>query len=334
MIRRSPSEKYLVYLLSHPDVRSVEELRDHFLELQLPWLGNLYVDRLRAKMELPDPFYPYERQHRPSIRWLLSTGVFDLYHPTEAVYEAQQLLEHPRAKEYVEALLITHVPLINIQDGLARKYSFRMSIAGLERYKYFYYNVDLVDTTEMRALLQYQDDVAKKHADVDVAAQGRFLERARYGDARRVAANMPHSPYTSMVAQMRLGALPYRLNFAQILEAIQNAAAIKALEIVQGAQGGMQAALDASSYMNMAIKAKEASKELVDPTQALHEQLNAVRLRTQVQSIVTIHDLSNGQHTAELAPPTAVKVDMDVPLDDIEDAKDPTEESIDDLTGK
>jgi hypothetical protein len=320
VIRRSPAEKYLLYLLSVPDVaRTVEDLRDHFLELQLLWLGSAYVDRLKGRMELPQPFYPYERQHRESVRWLLSTGLFDFYHPTDAVEEAKTILSNPRAKEFAEALFITRVPLINIRDGLAKRLNVRISIGGLEKYQYYFFNTDLVDSTEMRALLLYQHDIAKKHPDVEVAAQGKLLERAGYGDGRRLATNMPHSPYTSMIAQMRMGVYPYKLDFAAMLEAIQNAAAIKALEIVQSSTGGMQAALDATSYLNMAVKAAEAAKEIVDPTQALKDQFNAVRLRTAKKDLVVIQQLSNGNHTADIGAPLPIEGqegDGDVPMPD------------------
>lgn len=164
MIRRSPCELYIKFLAVHPDNYNDDAIRDCVRGQQLDYLGHEYLHRLRKKLRVPVPFYPNNRLHEPSRKFLLRHRIFGFFHPDDDALASHQLLQKPRAKELIETMTIAGEPPALISHRL-RHVGITTTVRAVKRYCSFYWDLSLVDSTELRALLRmrieyprYRDD--------------------------------------------------------------------------------------------------------------------------------------------------------------------------------
>lgn len=310
MIRRSPAELYLKYLVLHPRRYTNEEIRDIFEFAQLDFLGNWYVDKIREDLTPPDPFFPFDTKHASSNRYLLATGLSWVFHPDEHGRRAFKILEKPRIKEFVESMTASNAPSIAIARACSRQYRFQCVSTDIDRYRDFFWNLDLVDSTELRALLQLRVDLVENHRNPEVAQTHRALKSAFYKDARKAAADLPFSPLSALIAQMRMGASPTKLDLALVVKETQNIVAMRLLESVSiSSKGDSSRALDFSSVLE---KVTGTLDKIVTPDAQLRDQLAAIAMRTDDVELPSIHALSFGRHTVEV---TQMETTDELPAD-------------------
>ena len=118
MIRHSPCEVYIKYLLSHVGGYGDEDVIQILRLKQLDFIGPSYLQRLRSDLLVPTTFRPHDRRHRPSARFLSTHQLHYLYHPDGAMEIARKVLHNPRAKEAMETMLITADPPALIADSM------------------------------------------------------------------------------------------------------------------------------------------------------------------------------------------------------------------------
>lgn len=300
MIRRSPAETYIRYLILHPRKYANAQIKDILLYSQLDYVGDWYVDKLREQLSPPTPFRPFDKTHRPSKRYLLSTGLTWIFHPDAEGKRAFQILELPRIKEFVEAMLTSNAPFEPIAAELTQRRNFACTPLAVQRYREFFWNMDLVDSTELRALLQFRVDQLAAHSDPQVQAQQSAVKKAFWNDARRTASELPFSPLSALIAQMRMGLMPSKLDLARVLEQGRNFAAIRILEAA--ANNGRGDSSKAFDYATVLEKITNTLERIVTPDAELYAELAKITLRTDDVPIPTIHQLSGGRHTADLSP--------------------------------
>lgn len=300
MLRHSPAEFYIKYLIVHPsghDDARVKELLD---EVQLDSINEEYIKKLRATCTPPYPFYPSDPLHRPSQRFLMKEKLQGLFSLDESTKRAIDALKSPRVKEFIESMVLSGASSVLIASALTNQKNFACTSLSIDKYKHFFWNIDLVDTTEMRALLALrasQPDENEKYEDRVVKAA---LYRASFDDPRRVAADLPNAPLVALMSQMRMGFMPRQIDLAKVLEATQKAAAIRALEAtLRGAPRDSTRALEFSTVTKMM---GEVLETVVKPDERLREELATIALRTEEGGVPIIHELSQGQHTLDLQP--------------------------------
>lgn len=284
------------------------QISERLLKEGLDDLGAWYLDEIRAEDKTPRSFRPYDKRHQSSQRWLLQTGLYELYHPERDMKEAQRLLSIPRAKEFVEAMLAANAPLEAVQESLPRYTHSPTTVAALERYRYFFWNIELLNSVQLRALLHLRLERLANHMDPQVAAQAGPMKKASHTDPVRFAANLPFNPMSAVAAQMRLGVTARNIQIGKVLDAIQQAAAIKAYETLHFSSGPM-AAMDAKTYLDMVRTAIEARDLLNDPDQRVYERLQLVALETEKRPSLTMHELTGGNHTTDFGPRSDPKED-------------------------
>lgn len=298
MIRRSPAELYLKYLVLHPKGHTNEQIREICQFAQLDALGNWYLNRLRQELDPPEPFRPFDKNDKNSYRFLLSTGLSGIFHPDAAGKKAFEILKTPRIKEFVESSLISNVNPVAIAMAATRQYRFECDSRAIERYKSFFWNIDLLDTTELRALLQLRIDALEDHANAEIKSQHAAVKTASYKDSRRAAADLPVSPISAMIAQMRMGLSPSVIDLPKIILQSKNLAGIRTYEALQNnGRGDSTRALDFSGVLERLVN---VAKEMEDPDGDLREQLATITMRNDDAALPTIHQLSQGRHTAEV----------------------------------
>lgn len=302
MIRRSPAETYLRYLLLHPKKYTNAQVTEICQFAQVDYLGDWYLDRLRAGLTPPKPFFPFDRNHQPSRNFLLLNQLAPIFETDDAGRKAFKILELPRVKEFVEASLISHAPTAAIALMAGRHHRFNCNPLVIERFRAFFWNIDIVDSTELRGLLQLRYMQIEEHANPTVKKQFDPMKRAYYQDARKKAADLPFSPLSAVLSQMQMGILPSGLDVAKVMTLAQNYATARVAEAT--IQGGRGDSVNALNFAIVAEKMTNTLKELQKPEEDLQKSLATIALRTADDAIPTIHALTagGGSFTVDTGP--------------------------------
>jgi hypothetical protein len=309
---RSPAEFYIKYLILHPDKYLTRDIKERLLDEGLDFISEAYIDRLRSKLKPPTPFYPNDRDHAPSFHFLINERINGLFHRELAVRTALEILSLPRAKEFVEAMVLVQVPLPAISAYLTRHLGVFCTTEALELYRHYFWNVNLLDSSQMRVLIQLRIDTLADHVP-ELQGKQAVLKAAYYKDARKIGADLPHSPMAATLAQMRLGIRPGRQELALRMLEARDMAALRATEAVhQDGPGDSQKFLN---YANGSRLFEEMLQMVVKPEDQMQEQLRAIALRMDTREVPSIHTLSAGHHTVDLAPTK----DLDHDDDELDD---------------
>lgn len=321
MIRRSPAEVYTKYLLLHPRGYTDDEVGRILEYANLPHLGGWYLKKLKDDLVKPDPFYPFDARHLPSRAFLLTERLGWIFAPDEYGKQAFEILELPRVREFVETMLLAHAPPVSIAGVLARRYDFACTETSVVRYKDFFWNVDLLDATEMRAILELQQIRLATSTDPDMAMQAAALKYPLFRDARRAAADMPFTPFAAMSTQVKLGIFPGKLDQPKLLEQASGLLMMRVLEAAT--HDGKDASNKAMNWSIALGKIMEAKEKVADPTADITEQLQRVVYRTDNSPVPTFQQLK-GTHTIDVVGQEVSTTDS-VPLSEVEDEDDDEE---------
>lgn len=296
---RSPAEFYLKYLIVHPDGLSTPAIKERLIDEGLDFISEEYLDRLRLNLVPPSPFYPDDRNHAASMAFILRERINRLFQRDITMKMALELLHMPRAREFAESMLLIQVPLSAIAAFISRHRGVYCTPDALELYSHYFWNINLLDSTQMRVLAMLRIDLAaqnipefKDHKDV--------LKTAYYKSALRAAVDLPHSPTTAMIVQQRLGVKPSRSDLALRMMEARDTAIMRAVEATQ--QDGLH---DSQKFLNYATGSRileELLQMVVKPEEEMREQLQSIALRTDPNQLTPIHQLSGGQHTVDVSP--------------------------------
>lgn len=300
MIRRSPCEYYLKYLVVHPEQYTNDRIREICNELHLDFLGSWYVGNLRTSCVPPVPFYPSDPLHSPSQRFLMRERIQNLFIQNEDVKIAFKIVERVRVKEFIEAMVLAGAPDSAIARALRENRNFPCTIQAIERYRHYFWNIELVDSTDMRALIRLRVDAAGSSTDPEIQAQHSALQRAYYNDPRKIAADLPSTPIAAMFSQIRMGIMPGKLELVKVLEMSQAMSAGRALEAMMVA--GPEDSSRAFNYANVLRIVTETLEHVAKPDEDLQNDLKAITMKTEEKSVPTLSELTKGRHTAELEP--------------------------------
>lgn len=303
MIRRSPCELYIKYLLVHPDGYTDDSVLDIVRGQQLDYLGHEYLKRLRARLRIPVPFYPNNKLHSPSKKLLVRHKILGFFHPDEDSITAHHLLQKPRAKELIETMVIAGESHGVIAHRL-RSIGSTVKVRAVKRYCGFYWNVELVDSTELRALLRmrvehprYRDDGMEPLPEQRL--QMFAMNKVQYQDPRRMMVDMPVIPMAGLMNQMRMGLMPSQVELARLANVTRVAATVRAFESTMA--GGPMGAVQARDYALVAKTMSEMILEIGSPDIELQKELQQLALVTDESTLPYIGELE-GTHTVSLEP--------------------------------
>lgn len=296
---RSPAEYYIKYLVCHPDRYDTTFIMGRLIDEGLDAISERYITDLRAKMDMrrPATFHPEDRGHAPSFAFVVKERINRLFQPDVSMKMALEILESPRAKEFVESMVLVHTPLSAIASFITKRRKVYCTAEALELYTHYFWNIELLDSTQMRVLLDMRADVAAANVP-EFKDRLTILRRAYYKDPRKVAADLPYSPTSAMLAQMRMGERPSRVEIAKRMQETRDVVWLRAIEAAQtDGKGDDQKFLN---YINGGRILEELLQLVVKPEDQLRDQLSAITLRTETKKVPSIHSLSDGRHTTEL----------------------------------
>lgn len=312
MIRRSPCELYIKYLLAHPDRYELRAIRHIVRGQQLDYPNDDYVESLKSRLRLPTPFYPSNKYHKRSHLFLMQHKLLGFFHPDAGCRAAHELLRNARAKELIETMTIAGDPPPIIAHRL-QDVGISSSTLSVERYCQFYWNIRLVDQTELRALIRmrvdstaYRDDGAMPTNDQ--LLQSRALAKVRYQDPRSMILSMPVTPLAGMMNQIRMGLMPERVEFARLASAAKAAATVRVLE--QMLDGGPMAAVRGRDYALVAKTMGEMLDEMGSPDAELQKELQQLKLQTDTGRVPHVGELP-GDYAVEMEPTKREVIDVE-----------------------
>ena len=297
MIRRSPCEYYIKYLLVHPDDYPDSEIEEILRLQQLDNIGLEYIERLRNECTPPTPFYPFDELHFKSQRFLIREGIRSLFIPDSDADCAMKLLTTPRAKETIETSLICFSASAWIAAVLTRRLGVPATSDAIEIYKHLFFNINLVDSHELKTILRKrvsQVEVYDTHQQVLKTIEW----KTGYTDPRRLSAEMAITPLAGMMNEMRMGLMPTNVELAKVASAARLAATVGCLE-------GLARGERPDRCRDLAHTAKlmhEMLETVGDPESDLQSSLQLLRLQTEAEPIPSIEQLSAGHHTVDVQP--------------------------------
>lgn len=300
MIRNSPAEKYIEYLVSHPEGYSDDDIVGIMQLKQLDFIGPQYFARLRKEIRIPSPFYPENKVHKPSSRFLAAHRIYYLHHPDEAMDLAFRILKEPRAKEMLETMLITR----DSERLCARRLSSlipSVTSKAVERYKFFFFNIDAVDSYELQALIRLRTEYVPLKTDGYEDQVRTALRKAGHQDPRRAMAAHPLPQVAGMMNQMRMGLMPSRADLARMVELAQHASIARTFNTVM-TQYGPHAAAEARDWTLTTKMLGEVAADIGSPDAGLQRDLQALALKTDSSEVPHISQLTGGDHTVDLQP--------------------------------
>lgn len=309
MIRHSPCERYIRYLLLDSATRTNAEVRGLLEAQALDCLGDGYLNGLRQEYQvLPEGFDPRNRQHTSSFNLIRAAGVLDLFQgdPVEMA-PVYTILDTPRAKEFIEAAIIWEAPSQIIAHQLQRRFGVAaITPTAVERYKWFFWDVHLLDTIELKGIIKLRYMRLKESANTEASLHGKALTSALYSDIRWIAANTPKSPFSAMFGLIHLGIVPPAFDANRVLAQAQQNISLRVLQESYSLFPDADRRLLnwTTSYKILA----ELAEDRANPEDDLRAQLEAITLRSDTQPMPHVLAISNGQHTVDLmAPPTESK---------------------------
>jgi hypothetical protein len=201
---------------------------------------------------------------------------------------------------------IHEAPNHAVASKISRQYGLPCTADSIEAFRIFFWDLNNLDRTELRVLLRMRAIAAppRDPADAKQMAEATYrqkaLEKAFYKDARRLAADLPHSPLSALVTEMYMGFSPSKIDRGKILQVLQDGAMLRlAEEMGANDKGASGRAFDWSIVMKNITEVMEST---VSPEAALQEQIQALRLKTRPSSAPVVHQLTGGRHTIDLQP--------------------------------
>lgn len=298
MIRRSPAEYYIKYLLLHPDNYDDDDIKRVLKEHQLDFPGGKYLDRLRARLRPPSPFYPLNDLHPSSFRYLVSEKVHTLFHQDRKTVAALEILNKPRVKEMVESMTLLREPYALVVVRLQRAGLGSYRAGDLQRYCHFFWNLDLVDSTELNGLMQIRANLTDGD-DVLAVAATKAMVRASYNDPRYSAATSPIPVVAAMRLQVRYGYMPDRVTTARLATLVAALGTGAAAEAAHGR--GPKGAQHSRDYMAAAVQAAQLRQLLGSPEESLEKELQQLAVATAEGNVPHIDELTDGDYTEGLS---------------------------------
>lgn len=299
MIRHSPAEVYIKFLIAHPDGYETETIMDMLRLKQLDFIGPSYIERLRLELHPPPHFQPENKLHRPSSRFITKHRLFYLFHPDLPMEEAYEILEDPKSKEAVETMLITDEAPALIAHR-TRSFGVQCTLQSIERYRFFFFNTDLVDDTELRTLLRLRTDFVDPNSD-DYDDQVRMaMKKVGFRDPRRIAADHPMRSMSAIMNMMRMGFMPNSVELSRL------ASSVRVMCLTQAAGtamiGGPGSAGETRDFIIAANGVSELLNNVGSPDTELQKELQMLALKTDDASPRHIAELPEGSHTVDVQP--------------------------------
>jgi hypothetical protein len=159
-VPRSPSEFYIRFLISAQEETDADDLNANEIQQTLESLGldglsPSYIREVcKAMGHRPDPYLPDNPHDRSTREYLRQHKIFDMWHPTRAVREAQLILMDPFLREKLEPMLLSSISHSAVARKLRRYTSIALTSEGVTAYSHYFWNRKLLSQPQWMDYLQ------------------------------------------------------------------------------------------------------------------------------------------------------------------------------------
>lgn len=302
MVRRSPCELYIKYLLVRSGQATTAEIIQHLVQKQLDFISDAYIENLRTQCVPPVPFYPANTHHPLSQRFLIKQGLRTFFHPDANADRAKAMLDEPSTKEFIEASVISGLSFEMTSVGL-RKKGVPSTSGAVEQYCYFFWNLSNVDSLELKALLRLRMQSLVYAGlpgplDVDAGEMQQLMRKGLWNDPRWLAANTSNKAIANIMHALRSGYMPSGVELGRLAQFGQVAG-------VAAAADAMMRGARPEHARDLALTAKlmgDILETVGDPEADLRQDLRTLVLKTESKPVPQIHQLTQGNHTTDVQP--------------------------------
>lgn len=139
---RHPADNYIRSLIVRNRLISEGDIQRNLEELGFLTADPTYLPFLRGSVPMePEGFQPGNRGHRPSVRFLRELKIYELFHPTEAMREAWEILGQPDKRQVVEKVLLARLDLKILAQKINAKYNWHLTSDGMRMFQHYFWNV-------------------------------------------------------------------------------------------------------------------------------------------------------------------------------------------------
>jgi len=309
MVRRSPSERYIRFLLVCSNQYTNEQIKELMTQLDLLFVSLEYISRLREECQAGFPLQLRDvERHRPTREFLLKLEILDMFildeRSKKTLDYTHQILAHPRQKELVEAMLNNnaspeHIALyIRMSKGIFRD----LPKESVERYESLFWDKSLVDSREMVELCEMRH--LQLPSGLTAAEREQFIKignRNKYRDPRYISSTLPQNRITALVSQIQMG-FPAEMEDMKEVYAGLHQGALAAAYVTLGKGMPMMGA-EVHSLIGAAKMAKEMSETMQEEATSLSKKLQAIQIKHSTEPIRTLKLVTGGNHSTDLAAP-------------------------------
>ena len=291
---------YLKYLLVHPDNYSLRDVQLILREHQLDYPGDIPVRRLQDRIRKPPIFRPYDKRHSMTFRFLVSEGIYHLFHPDEHMRAAVALLKKPRAKEMLESMTICDDPASYVLYRL-NGMGLKLVEKDLKRYYFYFWNLELVDSTELNCLLQMRvESMMADGDDILSVMRHKAMRKASYNDPRVAAINSPISPFAGVMNQIRHGQMPESIDLPVLMARARDVMVMRGVEVAL--DKGPMSARQTLEFTAAAQNVSNMLEGIGTPGEDLQRNLSNLLLDNDKTQVPYVHELTEGRHTIDVQP--------------------------------
>jgi hypothetical protein len=159
-VPRSPCEYYIRFLISRteepdPEKVNANEVGQAVESLGLDPLSPSYIRSVAKQMGVrPDPYDPENPTDKPTRDYLKANKIYDMWHPTKAVREAQLILADVYLREKLEPMLLSSMSTGDVARKLRKYTSIALTAEGVEAFAHYFWNRRLLTQQEWMELLR------------------------------------------------------------------------------------------------------------------------------------------------------------------------------------
>lgn len=202
-----------------------------------------YLQHLRNNMKFPYGFDPMNENHRPSMEFIHSEGIYEMWFPTDATNEAVEFASTPEIREVVTALIAARAPLDRATQWLMEHLNIETSVKTLIEFRHYFWNLKLLTSTDIAAL-------RASGGCSELISTASSLFKGELG------------PQTLM---WKLGRMPTKVSRDDAIGAIRNISLFNALEVDRVMQQSSKKAATLRSYSETFFRAQAMLDESEEP---------------------------------------------------------------------
>jgi hypothetical protein len=160
--------------LGDPDI--LKRLEDWGFLKPLAEEQKFYIQFIRSDLapggqNVPPPDFNYsDRLSRSSMRYLREQQVYEYFYPMAAMNEAYDILRTPDKRLLVDQGLLARLPFKILATQLNRKKNWHLTETGVELYKHYFCNVDLLTFDEWGRFLYGRSMLYERQLNLLVAS--------------------------------------------------------------------------------------------------------------------------------------------------------------------